>query len=98
MRQKLKYKLEAQTHTPGLRKMEKKDVEAVKDLLMRYIERFHLRQEFSSEEIEHWLCSEASKDVVWSYVVEGKGGKVTDFFSYYLLEVSVSIHPYIACR
>jgi len=87
MRQKLKYKVETQTQTKGLRPMEKGDIPAVKDLLARYLDRFHLRQEFSSEEIEHWLCSEASKDVVWSYVVE-QGGKITDFFSYYLLEVS----------
>ena len=72
----------------GLRPMRKEDVGAVRELLTRYLERFHLRQEWSDEEVEHWLCSEASKGVVWSYVVE-VDGKVTDFVSYYLLEVSI---------
>ena len=42
---------------------------------------------FTEEEIEHLMCSEQSKGVVWSYVVEKDGGKITDFVSYYLLEV-----------
>ena len=58
------------------------------ELLVRYLERFHLRQEWTKEEIEHWLCSEASKDVVWTYVVEKENGGISDFMSYYLLEVS----------
>lgn len=88
LRQKLKYKVETQPQIRGLRPMETRDVPSVRSLLTRYLERFHLRQEFSEEEVAHWLCSEASKDVVWSYVVEGQDGKVTDFVSYYLLEVS----------
>lgn len=62
------------------------DIPAVRDLLSRYNERFHLRQDFSEEEIAHWICSDVSKDVVWSHVVE-ENGKITDFISYYLLEV-----------
>lgn len=67
--------------------MKKEDVKAVKSLLERYLERFHLRQEWTEEEVEHWFCSESSKGVVWSFVVEEES-KVTDFVSYYLLEVS----------
>lgn len=93
MRQKLKYKLETKTATKGLRPMKSADIPAVKSLLTRYSERFHLRQEFTDEEIAHWICSQTSKDVVSSYVVE-ENGKITDFFSYYLLEVShCSSHP-----
>lgn len=88
LRQKLKYKVETSTLTKGLRPMKQADIPAVKDLLIRYGERFDLRQDFSTEEITHWLCSNASKNVVWAYVVEQKG-KITDFFSYYLLEVSI---------
>ena len=93
LRQKYKYKLEEKTSTKGLRPMRKEDVPAVMDLLVRYLERFHLRQEWTKEEVEHWLCSEASQGVVWSYVVEGEGGKITDFMSYYLLEVSEHHNP-----
>ncbi|KAK5132117.1 hypothetical protein LTR08_000368 [Meristemomyces frigidus] len=88
LRQKLRYKLESSTSTKGLRPMGRGDVGQVRVLLERYLKRFHLRQEFDEEDIEHWFCSEASKGVVWAYVVEGDGGKITDFMSYYLLEVS----------
>ncbi|KAI6906050.1 N-myristoyl transferase, partial [Hortaea werneckii] len=89
MRQKLKYKLEQTTSTKGLRPMKKEDVPAVRELLTKYLERFQLRQEFTEEEIEHLMCSEQSKGVVWSFVVEKDGGKITDFISYYLLESTV---------
>jgi glycylpeptide N-tetradecanoyltransferase len=50
-------------------------------------------QEFSKDELRHWLLhpdgSHNKEDqIVWSYVVETEG-KVTDFFSFYLLESSV---------
>ena len=94
LRQKYKYKLDANTSIKGLRPMKPEDVPAVMELLIRYLERFHLRQEWNEEEIRHWICSEASKGVVWSYVVEDtEKGRITDFVSYYLLEVSiVSMH------
>lgn len=87
LRMKYRYKVEPHTQLKGLRPMKMADVPAVKDLLARYLERFALRQEFSDEELTHWLCSETSKGVVWSYVVE-QDGRITDFVSYYLLEVS----------
>lgn len=87
LRQKYKYRVESHTQIKNLRPMKPADIPAVKDLLVRYTERFHLRQEFSDEEIAHWICSETSKGVVYSYVVEEEG-KITDFISYYLLEVS----------
>ena len=83
-----KYFLPSKTATKGLRPMRPEDVPAVRDLLVRYLDRFHLKQEFTNAEIEHLLCSAAAKDVVWSYVVEQKG-KITDFISYYLLAVSL---------
>lgn len=87
LRQKLRYKLENKTATKGLRVMKSADIPAVKDLLNRYTKLFHLRQELSEDEVAHYLCSGASKGIVWSYVVE-ENGKITDFVSYYLLEVS----------
>lgn len=94
LRQKLKYKLESTTSTKGLRAMKKEDVPAVRDLLTKHVDRFGLRQAFSEAEIEYLLCSDASKDVVWSFVVE-QNGKITDFISYYLLEVKFTLqHTY----
>ncbi|KXT08805.1 hypothetical protein AC579_8276 [Pseudocercospora musae] len=88
LRQKYKYKLESHTQLQGLRPMKPADIPAVKDLLTRYTERFDLRQEFTDDEISHYICSDTTKDVVWSYVVE-ENGKITDFVSYYLLESTV---------
>jgi glycylpeptide N-tetradecanoyltransferase len=88
LRQKYKYKLETHTNIKGLRPMKPEDIPAVMELLVKYLDRFHLRQEWTQEEIAHWLCSDATKGVVWSYVVEdSEKGKITDFVSYYLLEV-----------
>lgn len=87
LRQKLKYKLETSTQIKGIRPMKPADIPAVRALLIKYNERFSLRQEFTDEEIAHWICSDTSKDVVWAYVVE-QDGRITDFVSYYLLEVS----------
>ncbi|KIW84243.1 hypothetical protein Z517_03493 [Fonsecaea pedrosoi CBS 271.37] len=79
------------TSTPGWRKMEEKDVDAVHDLLSRYLERFELAQVFSRAEIVHWFLNREKPEnqVVWSFVVEGKDGKITDFGSFYCLESSV---------
>lgn len=88
LRQKYKYKVESHTTIKGLRPMKPADIPAVRDLLVRYTERFQLRQEWTDEEIAHFLCSEVSKDVVRAYVVE-ENGKITDFISYYLLESTV---------
>ena len=89
-RQVLKYRLPTATTTPGLRILERKDLDAVLDLLKRYLERFNLAQVFKREEVEHWLLHDperAPDQVVWSYVVEDADkGKITDFFSFYRLE------------
>lgn len=94
LRQKLRYKLGSKTATKGLRVMKSADIPAVKNLLNRYTKLFHLRQELSEDEVAHYLCSDASKGIVWSYVVE-ENGKITDFVSYYLLEV---IRPTLSRR
>jgi glycylpeptide N-tetradecanoyltransferase len=88
LRQKYKYKLESHPNIKGLRPMKSEDIPAVMELLVKYLDRFHLRQEWTQEEIAHWLCSDATTGVVWSYVVEdSEKGRITDFVSYYLLEV-----------
>ncbi|EON62557.1 hypothetical protein W97_01781 [Coniosporium apollinis CBS 100218] len=102
-RQIARYKLPKETETPGLRPMETKDVDAVLDLLKRYLSRMDMAQEFSSEEVAHWLVHDEKicpEQVVWSYVVEdaNQGGKLTDFFSFYCLESTVignTKHPTI---
>ncbi|KIV77643.1 hypothetical protein PV11_09430 [Exophiala sideris] len=78
------------TSTPGWRVMQEKDIDAVLDLLVRYLDRFDLTQVFDRAEIEHWFHNRHKPDdqVVWSFVVE-QDGKITDFASFYCLESSV---------
>ena len=70
--------------------MTEKDIDPVLDLLNRYLGRYHFAQEFSREEVEHWLLNKEKPDdqVVYSYLVE-ENSKVTDFVSFYSLESSV---------
>lgn len=89
LRQSLKYKLEKKTATKGLRQMEPKYASAVKQLLDQYLARFGLLQTFTVEEVLHYFCSESSKGIVYSYVVENEG-KITDFASFHSLEVRSS--------
>ncbi|EAU34466.1 glycylpeptide N-tetradecanoyltransferase [Aspergillus terreus NIH2624] len=99
-RQITKNHLPSTTSTPGLRVMETKDIDAVHDLLVRYLNRFLLNQAFTREEVEHWLVhkKEVKEQVVWSYVVEDpETHKITDFFSFYNLESTVIQHPKHDC-
>lgn len=75
--------------------MEAKDVEAVLDLLKRYLERIDMAQVFDKTEFEHWMFpkEKPKEQVVWSYVVEDPHSKkITDFFSFYNLESTVIGH------
>lgn len=94
-RQVAKNHLPSETSTPGLRPMVPKDIDAVRDLLERYLRRFDLNQVFTKEEIDHWLVHKDNikEQVVWSYVVEDtETHKITDFFSFYNLESTVIEH------
>lgn len=71
--QVLKYKLPDHTATKGLRPMEAKDVDAVQNLLKRYLARFDMAAVFTREEVDHWLLHKKDapgERVVWTYVVE----------------------------
>lgn len=101
-RQMRKYKLPEHTAVKGLRPMQKKDADAVLDLLKRYQERVMMAQIFNREEVLHWLLQDVKdspEQVVWTYVVEDPETKrITDFFSFYCLESTVignTKHPTI---
>lgn len=84
--------LPPQTSTPGFRPMKASDIEPVRDLLNRYLSRFELAQEFTRDEVDHWLfnkTAERNDRVIWSFVAENEDGKITDFVSFYSLESSV---------
>ncbi|KAK6464114.1 Glycylpeptide N-tetradecanoyltransferase [Scheffersomyces coipomensis] len=87
------YVLPNETKTSGLREIEQKDLDQVFDLFIKFQTRFELVQQFKKHEFEHWILggkSDGSKsNVIKTYVVENKDGKITDFFSYYLLPFTV---------
>jgi glycylpeptide N-tetradecanoyltransferase len=63
-----RYKLSAETSTPGLRPLEEKDVTAVTHLLNKYMSHFDLAPHFEEADVRHWLITRPG--VVWGYVVE----------------------------
>jgi len=65
-----KYALPDYTSTKGLRPMQAKDIDAVLDLLKRYLTKYEMAPIFTREEVEHWLLTKPEDQVVWSYVVE----------------------------
>ena len=92
-RQVARNHLPTATAVDGLRVMQKKDVGDVKKLLERYLKRFSLAPQYTEEEVEHWLVHDevaAPEQVIWSYVVEDpRTHKITDFFSFYVLESAI---------
>ncbi|KAG6004613.1 glycylpeptide N-tetradecanoyltransferase [Claviceps maximensis] len=85
-----KYALPDDTATKGLRPMQERDVDAVVALLTRYLARFDMAPEFTSEEARHWfLPKKDAKQVIWSYVVEDNNKNITDFFSFFCVESSI---------
>jgi glycylpeptide N-tetradecanoyltransferase len=62
--------------------MEAKDIDAVLELLNKYLSRFDMAPVFTREEVDHWLLSKtdkASEQVIWCYVVEVSQPHVHDF-------------------
>lgn len=89
------YSLPNHTKTPGIRPLEARDIDHVHALLHRFQQRFDLVQTFTRDELSHWLLGGADgAGVVKTYVVEDPvDGRITDFFSYYLLPFSVLDNP-----
>ena len=89
--------LPSATSVAGLRPMQKKDVGQVKRLLERYLKRFAMAPEYSEDEVEHWLVHDETTtagQVIWTYVVEDHSThKITDFFSFYILESAIIGNP-----
>ena len=72
-RQVTKNHIPSTTSVQGMRPMQGKDVEAVHDLLSRYLKRFTLAPVFSKEDIDHLLLHKektSPEQVIWTYVVE----------------------------
>ncbi|KAK3541348.1 hypothetical protein QTP86_022104 [Hemibagrus guttatus] len=85
------YRLPDSTRTPGLRPMAAGDVQQVTALLQKYLSQFHLRPVMGEEEVQHWFLPQ--ENIIDTYVVEGSGGTLTDFISFYTLPSTVMHHP-----
>uniref|UniRef100_H3DLY1 Glycylpeptide N-tetradecanoyltransferase n=1 Tax=Tetraodon nigroviridis TaxID=99883 RepID=H3DLY1_TETNG len=97
------YRLPDSTKTPGLRPMERRDIRQVTELLEKYLKRFQLAPSMTEEEVSHWFLPQ--DNIIDTYVVEvaglhpnpprleGAGGLLTDFASFYTLPSTVMHHP-----
>lgn len=95
-----KYELPSQTATSGLRAAEFKDVEQIYELYDAFHNRYEIVQRLSKEDIAHWFLgstdeteAKVNQKVIKTFVVEDADGKITDFFSFYLLPFSVLENP-----
>jgi glycylpeptide N-tetradecanoyltransferase len=89
-----KYTLRNQGKLKDLRRVKDADFDQVFDLLVKFQKRYELVQNFTKEELKHWLLgNQELKDedkVVQTFVVEDEEtGKITDFFSFYLLPFTI---------
>lgn len=86
------YKVPANIQIPGFRPLKSKDVKKVRDMLNEYLDKFELRQHFSTKEVKHFLMPQT--DVIYSFVVEDENShEITDFCSFYSLPSSILKHP-----
>ncbi|KAG7233048.1 hypothetical protein INR49_007527 [Caranx melampygus] len=75
----------------SLRLMERRDIRQVTELLQKYLKRFQLAPSMGEEEVAHWFLPQ--DNIIDTYVVEGTGGVLTDFTSFYTLPSTVMHHP-----
>ncbi|XP_052351523.1 glycylpeptide N-tetradecanoyltransferase 2-like isoform X1 [Oncorhynchus keta] len=85
------YRLPDSTKTPSLRAMERRDVRQVTELLQKHMRRFQLAPSMGEEEVAHWFLPQ--DNIIDTFVVEGAGGVLTDFTSFYTLPSTVMHHP-----
>lgn len=87
-----KYTIRNQGKVKNLRRAKPSDFEGIETLFNKFQSRYELVQDFTSEELKHWLIGQEDlKDeekVIHTFVVE-ENGVITDFFSFYLLPFSI---------
>jgi len=76
----------------GMRQMKERDVKEVTELLNNHLrESYKVHIVLDQEEVAHWLLPR--EKVIYSYVVEGDKGEITDLLSYYELNSHILQHP-----
>lgn len=72
--------------------MIQRDVKEVTDLLNNHLKQnYKVHIEFNEEEVAHWLLPR--EHVIYSYVVQGEKGEITDLLSFYELNSHILSHP-----
>lgn len=82
--------------TFGWRPLQEKDLFQVGFLLRGYLSQFDIHVKFQDFEIGHIFLPR--KDVISSYVVEQKDGKISDFASFYHVNCSINNSKYKTLR
>jgi glycylpeptide N-tetradecanoyltransferase len=78
------HRLPEKAQIEGMRAMKERDVKEVTELLNNHLKaNYKVHINLSEEEVNHWLLPRAK--VIYSYVVEGEKGEITDLLSYYEL-------------
>lgn len=84
-----KFALPTKCDLAGFRRMTSEDIVKVLELYQAYMKKYDLVQEFSEEELRHWLIRPG---IVYSYVVE-KDNQITCFVSFYGLQSTIIGNP-----
>ncbi|XP_041829594.1 glycylpeptide N-tetradecanoyltransferase 2-like [Melanotaenia boesemani] len=79
------------TKVQGLRPMTREDTPGIYLLLQKNFCKFHLSPLLSLPEVEHWLLPK--ENMIYTYVVEGDDGTLTDVVSFYSISSRVLNHP-----
>ncbi|CRG95647.1 glycylpeptide N-tetradecanoyltransferase, putative [Plasmodium gallinaceum] len=76
------FRIDDTLNLKNLRKMKKKDIDGLHNLLNNYLEQFKLHAVFSKEDIAHWFLP--IDNVIYTYVNE-ENGEIKDLISFYSL-------------
>lgn len=77
------YELPEKIQIEGFRKMEEKDIDQVYELFEINKTKYKIFENYTKEEIAHLFLPR--NNVIYSFVLEDKNKKITDFFSFYCL-------------
>lgn len=85
------HRLPEKAQLEGMRQMKERDVKEVTELLNNHLrESYKVHIVLNQEEVAHWLLPRSN--VIYSYVVEGDKGEITDLLSYYELNSHILQH------
>ena len=82
-----KYELPDEPKISGFRKMEEKDLEQIFNLILERNKKYKIHEILSIKEVEHWFLPK--NNIVYTYILEDEGHKITDFCSFYSIQRTI---------